>query len=59
MVFVQRYVPGGGVGALIATMVPYAVAFTVAWTLLLLAWMALGLPLGVDGALWYDVAGAG
>ena len=59
LVFVRRYVPRGGVGTLIATMVPYTVAFAIAWTLLLLAWMALGLPLGMDGGLWYDVAGAG
>lgn len=43
---VQRYDPKAGIGTLIATMLPYTVAFTVAWSLLLVAWMLLGLPLG-------------
>jgi aminobenzoyl-glutamate transport protein len=27
-------------------MLPYSVAFTLAWTLLLVGWIALGLPMG-------------
>jgi len=30
----------------VATMLPYSVAFFVVWTLLLLVWFALGLPVG-------------
>ncbi len=56
LVYLQRYVPRGGVGTMIAMMLPYTLTFTVVWTLLLLIWMALGLPLGWDGDLWFDLA---
>ncbi|MGH8616385.1 MAG: AbgT family transporter [Burkholderiales bacterium] len=44
--FVQRYQKDAGVGTVIALMLPYAVFLLAAWTLLLLAWYALGLPFG-------------
>jgi aminobenzoyl-glutamate transport protein len=44
--FVERYDRRAGIGTVIATMLPYSVAFLMAWSLLLMAWMALGLPLG-------------
>ena len=46
LVFMQRYMPKAGVGSLISLMLPYAVAFSIAWIILLLCWMALGVPLG-------------
>jgi len=42
----KRYDPRSGLGTLIALMLPYTIAFGLVWTLLLLGWMALGLPLG-------------
>jgi aminobenzoyl-glutamate transport protein len=42
----QRHDPKAGVGTLVATMLPYAIAFGIGWTLLLVAWAAFGLPLG-------------
>ena len=53
LVFMRRYVPQAGIGTLVALMLPYAVAFAVTWTALLLAWIALGLPLGPAGPLFY------
>jgi aminobenzoyl-glutamate transport protein len=53
LVFMQRFVPKGGMGTLISTMLPYSIAFGIVWTLMLLAWMALGAPLGVGGPLTY------
>jgi len=47
VLYARRYVRAAGVGTLIATMLPYSVAFILAWTALLLAWCGLGLPLGV------------
>jgi aminobenzoyl-glutamate transport protein len=44
--FLQRYRKDAGVGTLASYTVPLAVAMTVAWTLLFLAWWALGIPLG-------------
>jgi len=53
LVFVQRYVPRAGIGTLVALMLPYALAFLVAWTALLVLWMAAGLDLGPAGPLHY------
>jgi aminobenzoyl-glutamate transport protein len=49
----QRQVPRAGIGTLVALMLPYTLAFGAAWTVLLLVWMALGLPLGPEGPLTY------
>ena len=55
LVFMQKYVPRAGIGTLIATMFPYTVGFLIVWSALLMAWMGLGLPLGPDGGLTYDI----
>ncbi len=44
--FIARYEPRAGIGTLIATMLPYSVAFFIVWTLLFVIWFALGIPLG-------------
>ena len=59
LVFLQKYVPKGGMGTLISTMLPYTIVFTIVWSVMLLVWMALGFPLGLDGPLTYTVPGAG
>jgi len=53
LVFMQRHYARAGIGTLVALMLPYAIAFLLAWTLLLSAWMVLGLPLGPAGPLHY------
>ncbi|MCC6283709.1 MAG: AbgT family transporter [Phycisphaerales bacterium] len=50
---VQRYAPKGGMGTIISMMMPFTITFLISWTLLMLAWMALGLPLGPGAGLWY------
>jgi aminobenzoyl-glutamate transport protein len=55
--FAQRYRPDLGLGTLIATMLPYSVAFLVGWMLLLVAWMLIGLPLGPGAGLYLEPAG--
>jgi aminobenzoyl-glutamate transport protein len=50
--FVQRYDSKAGIGTVIATMLPYSIAFMVVWMVLLVAWMLLGLPLGPGAALY-------
>ncbi|WP_269434446.1 AbgT family transporter [Thiohalorhabdus denitrificans] len=42
----QRYVPGAGLGTLVATMLPYAVVFLLVWIGLLTVWVGAGWPLG-------------
>ncbi len=50
---VQRYRKDAGLGSLVAMMLPYSVVFFIVWTLFLLGWVALGLPLGPSAPLWY------
>lgn len=42
----QRYEKKAGVGSVISLMLPYMAIFIVAWTLLLILWYILGIPLG-------------
>lgn len=58
LVFMKEYVPKGGMGTLIAAMVPYTVVFTIVWLLLLIIWMQMGWSLGPGAPLWYDVTQA-
>jgi len=53
LVFMQKFVPRGGMGTLISTMLPYTIGFTIVWTIMLLGWVALDIPLGPDGHLTY------
>lgn len=53
VVFCQRYVTSAGIGTLASTMVPYSIALSVLWTLLLLAFWGLGIPLGIGASYTY------
>lgn len=53
IMFVQKYDPKAGIGSLAATMLPYSMAFLAGWTLLLILWLALGLPIGIGTSLFY------
>lgn len=53
IVFYQKYDQKSGIGTIIATMLPYSIAFFIMWTLLLIAWIWLGLPLGPEAGLYY------
>ncbi len=53
VVFCQRYVKGTGIGTVTAMMLPYSVTFLVVWTLFLLLYWALGLPLGLQASYTY------
>ncbi len=46
LIAIQRYRKDAGLGTLIALLVPYCAAALVLWTLFLVAWNALGIPLG-------------
>ena len=50
--FVQRYDSKAGIGTVIATMLPYSIAFLVVWMILLVIWLLLGLPLGPGAELY-------
>ncbi|HEX5755598.1 MAG TPA: AbgT family transporter [Arenimonas sp.] len=53
VVFCQKYVKGSGIGTLVALMLPYSVALLALWTLFLLSFWALGIPLGVGASYQY------
>lgn len=44
--FAQRYDKKASIGTITATMVPYSVVFLLGWTLLLVVWLLIGLPIG-------------
>jgi len=52
LLFAQRYEPKAGIGTMTATMLPYSLANLVFWTLLLVAWIALGWPVGPGAPLF-------
>lgn len=53
VVFAQRYVKGTGIGTLISTMLPYTVVFMIFWIIFLIAYWALGIPLGLQAPYTY------
>ncbi len=57
LVVMQKFAPRAGVGTLVSTMLPYSIVFAVVWTLFLLGWMQLGIPLGANGPLHYIPTG--
>ena len=55
VVFAQRYVKGLGIGTLVSLMLPYSMAFLATWTVLLLVYWAVGLPLGLEAGYTYPL----
>ena len=53
LAFAQRYDPKVRLGTIISAMLPYAVVFGIAWTIMLGVWYILGLPLGPDAPMFY------
>jgi aminobenzoyl-glutamate transport protein len=53
VVFCQRYVRSTGIGTLVSTMLPYSLSFVVVWTIFLLTFWAIGIPLGVQASYGY------
>lgn len=56
VVYAQRYVQSTGIGTMISLMLPYSIAFMIAWTLLLLVFWSTGIPLGIDAPYVYKGA---
>ncbi len=49
IVFMQKYDKKASMGTLISIMLPFSMAFLIGWSLLLIVWMLLGLPIGLGG----------
>jgi aminobenzoyl-glutamate transport protein len=52
--FAQKYDKKMGIGTLISVMFPYSIIFTVAWTIMLIIWMTLGIDLGPGSPIQYN-----
>jgi len=56
--FVQRYIAKAGIGTLVSLMLPYSVTFLIGWSMLFVAWMLLGWPVGPGAPISLQVGGA-
>lgn len=55
VVFCQRYVKSTGIGTVAAMMLPYSLTFLVVWSLFLILYWTLGIPLGLQAPYEYVV----
>lgn len=55
LVFAQKYDKSVGIGTIIAMMLPYSIAFILTRIPFFLAWVWLGIPLGIEGPLHYEL----
>jgi aminobenzoyl-glutamate transport protein len=53
VVYCQRYIHSTGIGTVTALMLPYSVTFLLIWTVFLLGYWWLGLPLGLQASYTY------
>ncbi|MBX3747659.1 MAG: AbgT family transporter [Verrucomicrobiae bacterium] len=56
LAFAQQWTPGLRLGTFLAAMIPFSLAFLLAWCALLLGWYALDLPLGPGANVLYPTA---
>ena len=56
VIYCQRYVKNTGIGTLAAMMLPYSITFITTWTIFLLAFYWLGIPLGILASYAYPPA---
>ena len=54
VVFCQRYVTNTGIGTLTSMMLPFSVSFLILWTLFLMLYWTLGIPLGIQASYGYS-----
>ncbi|MBP7548632.1 MAG: AbgT family transporter, partial [Corallincola sp.] len=53
VIYCQRYVKNTGIGTLVAIMMPYSLLLTLVWTLFLILYWQLGIPLGIGASYSY------
>lgn len=52
VIFMQKNDEYVGMGTLISTMLPYSMSFLLSWTILLIIWILLGIPVGPGAGLF-------
>ncbi len=55
VVYCQRYVKGTGIGTLVSLMLPFSLVFIVLWSIFLLVYWGMGIPLGLQAPYVYPV----
>jgi aminobenzoyl-glutamate transport protein len=55
--YFQKYEKNAGLGTIVATMIPYSIAFFIGWSILLIVWIMLKAPLGPGAGLFYQLPG--
>lgn len=53
IVYFEKYNKKAGIGTLVSTMLPYTIVFFIAWTILMIIWILLKLPLGPGAGIYY------
>jgi p-aminobenzoyl-glutamate transporter AbgT len=53
VVFAQKYVKNTGIGTIVSMMLPYSITFLIVWSVFLLIYWALGIPLGIQAPYTY------
>ncbi|MDE2852193.1 MAG: AbgT family transporter [Acidobacteriota bacterium] len=53
VVFCQRYTKNAGIGTVLSLMIPYAVTLLITWTVFLVGYWLLGIPLGLQAGYTY------
>jgi aminobenzoyl-glutamate transport protein len=53
VVYCQRYIKATGIGTVTAMMLPYSVTFLTTWTIFLLLYWTVGIPLGLQASYQY------
>lgn len=53
IVYFQKYDKKAGFGTIVANMLPFSITFFIGWSLFLILWIILGLPLGPEAPLFY------
>jgi aminobenzoyl-glutamate transport protein len=53
--FIARYDKKAGIGTVISTMLPYSVVFLIGWSLLLIVWVLLELPIGPGAPMFWSM----
>ncbi len=53
IVYYEKYDKKAGIGTLMSTMIPFTTVFFISWSLLLIGWILLNLPLGPGAGLYY------
>lgn len=52
--FAQKYDKKVGIGTLVSTMIPYSIAFSIIWVVMLIIWMLTGMDLGPNAPIYYQ-----